>query len=62
MKFKIIRNIIRFKHCLDTIESVDVYDIKTCSCGKVGVDGGTEYLKRLGVVDDYEELSIMNEM
>lgn len=33
-------------------------DLKRCSCGAVAVDGGKEYLKRLGNEKDYEELSI----
>ena len=31
---------------------------KRCSCSAVAVDGGKEYLKRLGNEKDYEELSI----
>jgi hypothetical protein len=54
---KIICNRIRCKHCLDIIESVHVHDSRFCSCGRVGVDGGHEYLKRRGEESDYEELS-----
>jgi hypothetical protein len=36
---------------------VYTYDFQICACGKVGVDGGKEYLKRIGSADDYEELS-----
>lgn len=43
---KIIRNAIRCKHCGDTIESVNVHDYVTCSCGACSVDGGHDYLRR----------------
>ncbi len=32
--------------------------MRRCSCGAVAVDGGTEYLKRIGNENDYIELSI----
>jgi len=43
--------------CGDIIESKDRHDFKFCSCGAVAVDGGKNYLKRLGNREDYEELS-----
>ncbi len=43
---KIIKNAIRCKHCGDTIESVNVHDYVTCSCGACSVDGGHVYLRR----------------
>lgn len=55
---KIIQNKIRCKHCKDEIESLTVHDAKICSCGKVGVDGGKDYLRRRGNFEDIEELSI----
>ncbi len=42
---KIIRNAIQCKHCGDTIESVNVHDYVTCSCGACSVDGGCDYLR-----------------
>lgn len=59
---KIIRNIIRCKHCGDIIESVSVHDFKFCSCGSVAVDGGHDNLRRLFLTspdDDYEDLSVV---
>ncbi len=41
---KILRNAIRYKHCLSEIESTSLHDYKKCTCGKVAVDGGHEYL------------------
>lgn len=44
---KIKRNIISCKHCSDIIESKNEHDFKRCKCGKVGIDGGLEYCKRI---------------
>ncbi len=55
---KIITNKIQCKHCKDIIESKSVHDFKLCKCGKVGVDGGHQYLRRQGTKEDYIELSI----
>ncbi|MDQ0057866.1 DUF7695 domain-containing protein [Paenibacillus harenae] len=54
---KIIRNAIRCKHCHNEVSSEDKNDFRICKCGKVGVDGGYDYLRRIGSLDDYEELS-----
>ena len=43
---KIIRNAIRCNHCGDVIESTYRHSYVQCSCGKVAVDGGTDYLRR----------------
>ena len=61
---KILKNIIKCKHCDDIIESTHVHDFKRCKCGAVAVDGGNEYLRRLFKTkpdDDYEELSEFEE-
>jgi hypothetical protein len=53
-------NKIRCKHCGDVIESKYRHDFKKCSCGLVGVDGGTAYLRRCfrhSPEKDFEELS-----
>lgn len=55
----IFNNTIKCKHCGDILKSETVHDFKMCSCGKVGVDGGEEYLRRVGHPDDFEELSIV---
>ena len=54
---KIRTNRIKCKKCGDIIESYHVHDFKWCSCKSVAVDGGREYLRRLGSPEDYEELS-----
>ena len=54
---KIIVNKIKSKKCGDKIESTYRHDFKFCKCGAVAVDGGKDYLRRLGYEKDYEELS-----
>ena len=53
----IIQNKIRCNKCLDVIESTHRHDFKFCKCGAVAVDGGKDYLRRLGDLHDMEELS-----
>ena len=53
----IISNKIKCKKCGDIIESKSTNDHKRCSCGAVAIDGGKDYLKRIGNEEDYEELS-----
>lgn len=54
---RIKTNKIRCKKCGDIIESTNVHDFKWCSCGAVAVDGGLEYLIRVGNEEEFEELS-----
>ena len=62
-KVKILRNRIRCNNCGDIIESKYRHDFVQCSCGRVFVDGGHDYLRR-GFTEsdsDYEELSEVTE-
>ena len=54
---KIKSNKIRCRNCDEIIESVSVHDFKFCKCGAVAVDGGHEYLRRCGNLENFEELS-----
>ncbi len=56
-KEEIISNKIKYKKCGDIIESKSTNDYKKCSCGTVAVDGGKDYLKRIGNEEDYEDIS-----
>lgn len=62
---RILRNRIRCKHCGVVVESRSVHDFRYCPCGKVSVDGGTDYLRRgfptIPPEDHYEELSVYEE-
>ena len=57
----IIINKIKCKKCGEIIESRHRHDFKFCKCGAVAVDGGKDYLRRLGNQEDYEELSKIEE-
>lgn len=59
MKEIIKKNQIRCKSCKTVISSTYRHDFKWCKCGKVAVDGGTDYLKRVGELEDIEELSVV---
>lgn len=54
---KIKRNAVKCKHCGQVVESRYTHDFVLCKCGRVAVDGGKEYLRRLGDSNDYTELS-----
>ncbi|MBQ5970290.1 MAG: hypothetical protein IJL52_09295 [Clostridia bacterium] len=56
-----VKNAIRCKKCGDVIESRYTHDFKMCSCGAVGVDGGHEYQRLIGELEDIENLSIVEE-
>lgn len=55
---KILFNRIQCKQCKEIIESNSVHECIFCKCGAVGVDGGKEYLRRIGSIEDIEELSV----
>ncbi len=49
-------NRIKCLNCKDIIESVNRHDYVTCKCGKVSVDGGSDYFKRTGNVGSWKEM------
>ena len=51
------KNAIRCKLCGEVIESTYRHDFKFCSCKSVAVDGGHDYLRRVGDKSNWEELS-----
>jgi hypothetical protein len=57
MKRRIKRNAIKCNHCGDVIESTHVHDFKWCACKSIAVDGGFEYIRRVGNLEDIMELS-----
>lgn len=57
MQKRITRNRIKCNHCKDIIESTYRHDFKWCKCGKVAVDGGKDYLRRCGDLENITELS-----
>ena len=68
-KIKIVRNRAQCLRCGDIIESKHVHDFQTCKCwgkskGKTGiaVDGGLDYLRRVGDPGNYKDLSVTQEI
>lgn len=64
MLFPIV-NKAKCKHCGDIIESTYRHDYKHCKCGKIAVDGGHAYARRLfperPITDHIEELTILRD-
>lgn len=59
---KIISNKIQCKHCGEILESKSEHDFKMCVCKRCGVDGGHDYLRRLGYPEDFVDLSVVEEV
>lgn len=53
---KLKRNAIQCRKCGDVIESKFIHDFKYCSCGSMGVDGGLEYARMQGDLENIIEL------
>ena len=54
------RNRARCKKCGDIIESKHRHDFVTCTCGAISVDGGYDYIRRVGNSEDFEEINNTN--
>lgn len=55
---RILLNAIQCRKCLAVVVSRHVHDFVWCPCHAVAVDGGTDYLKRVGELKSYTELSV----
>lgn len=54
----ILSNQIKCNTCEDKVFSASVHDFRACKCGAVAVDGGMAYLRRVGKIDNYTDMSI----
>ncbi len=54
----ILVNQVRCNKCGDAPYSANRHDFKSCKCGAISVDGGMDYLRRVGDVHDYTDMSI----
>lgn len=60
-KRRIISNSLKCLECNEAIWSAHRHDFVECSCGKIAVDGGMDYMRRVGN-GSYEDTSMtMNE-
>ncbi|MFA5132531.1 MAG: NADAR family protein [Candidatus Paceibacterota bacterium] len=53
---KVVRNIAKCKKCGDVIESKYRHDFVQCKCGAIFVDGGHDYYRRGGNLEDFDEI------
>lgn len=60
MKEKIIKNSAQCRLCKVILVSEYVHDFKTCKCGEISVDGGTEYIRR-GCLTDWMNIIELSE-
>lgn len=44
------------KRCLEVVESYHRHDLQFCQCGAIAVDGGKDYLRRIGEPEDINEI------
>lgn len=57
----IILNQAKCLRCGDVITSTHRHDFVWCSCKSIAVDGGKEYLRRVGNREDIKEMSITDD-
>jgi hypothetical protein len=57
----ILKNKAQCRKCKDIIESTYRHDFRFCSCGAIFVDGGKEYMRRGGKIEDIIEISETDE-
>lgn len=53
----IIQNAVTCLSCGDFIYSAHRHHFNTCSCGAISVDGGQDYLRRVGQLEAYVDMS-----
>lgn len=54
---RIVKNAIVCVLCKEEIVSTHRHDFRWCKCGKVAVDGGKEYRRRVGERHNYIDVS-----
>ena len=54
----ILQNAAVCKKCGDEVWSEHRHDYRQCECGAIAVDGGAEYLRRVGSSFDFDDRSI----
>ena len=55
---RIIQNEVKCLKCEEIIWSAHRHDYKSCKCGSIAVDGGRDYLRRVGDFSNVEERSM----
>lgn len=57
-KNKILQNAATCAKCGDEIWSEHRHDYRSCKCEAIAVDGGLDYLRRVGNMEDFRDRSI----
>lgn len=55
---KIIQNAAKCAKCGDEVWSAHRHDYRECKCGAIAVDGGLDYLRRVGELGDFLDRSV----
>ena len=58
---KILRNSAKCLKCGDEIVSEYCHDFVRCKCGSIAVDGGHDYLRRVGDLEFFEDTSLYDD-
>lgn len=58
----IVANSVRCNLCSDNIFSSHRHDMVSCTCGNISVDGGQDYLRRVGNMKDHVDTSIVMDL
>ena len=59
--YKILVNKAKCLKCEDIIQSTYRHDFKTCKCGAIFIDGGTDYLRMGGDSSFMEDMCVIVE-
>lgn len=57
----IILNQAKCLRCGDIVTSTHRHDFVWCSCESIAVDGGKDYLRRVGNPEDIKEMSVTDD-
>jgi len=58
VKMRILQNQVQCHRCGSKPYSASVHDFRSCDCGAICVDGGLDYIRRVGDIHAYTDLSI----
>lgn len=59
---KLVKNMIMCKNCGDVLESTFRHDFKMCHCGQCYIDGGLDYQRIGGNLDEIENLAVYEDV
>jgi len=54
----ILQNAAKCRKCGDEVWSAHRHDYRECKCGSIAVDGGLDYIRRVGDFDAFDDRSV----